>query len=46
MPKNWSDIELEASVRCYLEMKDKEFKGIKFFPLKFLIMNFKSQSMI
>ncbi len=30
MPKNWSDIELEASVRCYLEMKDKELKGIKF----------------
>ena len=30
MPKNWSDDELEASVRCYMEMKDKESKGIKF----------------
>ena len=30
MPKNWTDEELEASVRCYLEMKDKELKGIKF----------------
>ena len=30
MPKNWTDEELEASVRCYLEMKDKELKGIQF----------------
>ena len=30
MTKNWSDAELEASVRSYLEMKDKELKGIKF----------------
>ena len=30
MAKNWSDEELEASVRSYLEMKDKELKGIKF----------------
>ena len=30
MSKNWTDEELEASVRCYLEMKDKELKGIKF----------------
>ena len=30
MPKNWTDEELEASVRSYLEMKDKELKGIKF----------------
>ena len=27
MSKNWTDEELEASVRCYLEMKDKELKG-------------------
>ena len=30
MTTNWSDAELEASVRSYLEMKDKELKGIKF----------------
>ena len=30
MTKNWSDAELEASVRSYLEMKEKELKGIKF----------------
>ena len=30
MTKIWSDAELEASVRSYLEMKDKELKGIKF----------------
>ena len=30
MTKNWSDKELEASVRSYLEMTDKELKGIKF----------------
>ncbi len=30
MTKNWSDKELEASVRSYLEMRDKELKGIKF----------------
>ena len=30
MNTNWSDAELEASVRSYLEMKDKELKGIKF----------------
>ena len=30
MPKNWSDEELEASVRCYLEMKNKELNGINF----------------
>ena len=30
MTTNWSDAELEASVRSYLEMKDKELNGIKF----------------
>ena len=30
MPKNWSDDEIEALVRCQMEMKDKESKGIKF----------------
>ena len=30
MTTNWSDAELVASVRSYLEMKDKELKGIKF----------------
>ena len=30
MTTNWSDAELEASVKSYLEMKDKELKGIKF----------------
>ena len=30
MNTNWSDAELEASVRSYLEMKDKELNGIKF----------------
>ena len=30
MTKTWSDEELEAAVRSYLEMKDKELKGIKF----------------
>ena len=30
MAKNWSDEELEASVRSYLEMKDKELKEIKY----------------
>ena len=30
MPKNWIDDELEASVRGYLEMKNKELNGINF----------------
>ncbi len=30
MPKNWTDDELEAAVRCYLQMLDKESKGITF----------------
>ena len=35
MNKNWSDEELEAAVRSYLEMKDKDLKGIKFSKVEY-----------
>ena len=35
MALNWNNEELEAVVRSYLDMKNKELKGIKFTKVEY-----------